>query len=389
MTTLRFSLLLLAGLATTGLHAQEAPPLQGKSTLVYIGTRTTGHAAKGIYLFRLQSAGTEVFQNVTLVPLGLAAEAVNPTFFEIDTKRRLLFAVNDVDQFEGKPVGAVSAFAIDDTGRLTLINQLASSGPAPCHLVLAADGKYLFVTNCGNGSLTVFPVAADGRLGMSTGEIAGTKATCVATDPAGQFIFLCEPANDRVAVFQIDAATGRLQPRGTVPAKAGAAPRQIAFRPDGQFAYVLNEKNSTIATFAYDAATGALKEVASVSTLPEYFDGPNTTHDLRVHITGKYLYASNIGHDSIVLFNIDKEKGTLTFVEEQGTGGRHPKEFGVQPSGGHMAISLPENNQVLASRIDETNGRLKPSGIFADVPSPASIRFLPPVGMAAPAPAEP
>ena len=110
-----------------------------------------------------------------------------------------------------------------------------------------------------------------------------------------------------------------------------------------------------------------------------FFDGANTAYDLHVHNTGKYLYASNVGHDSVVLFNIDKDKGTLTFVEEQGTGGRHPREFGVQASGGHMAISLPDTNQVLASRIDETNGRLKPSGIFADVPSAATIRFLPPV----------
>ena len=132
-----------------------------------------------------------------------------------------------------------------------------------------------------------------------------------------------------------------------------------------------------------------MKDIESVSTVPEDFDGPNTAHDLRVHNTGKYLYASNMGHDSVVLFNIDKAKGTLSYVEEQGTGGRHPKEFGMQPSGGHMAISLPETNQVLASRIDDTNGRLKPSGIFADVPSPASIRFLPPVGPAAPPPVEP
>ena len=380
--------LLLAGLAVTGASAQEAPPLQGTSTLVYVGTRTSDKG-KGIYLFRLQSAGTEVFQNVTLVPLGLAADTANPTFFEIDTKRRLLFAVNEIEQFDRKPVGAVSAFAIDDTGRLKLINQRATSGPAPCQLVIASEGKHIVVANCGNGSLAVLPIAADGQLGVVTGEVAGTKATCVASDPAGKFVFVCEPVNDRVLVFQIDGASGKLQPRPTIAAKAGAAPRQIAFRPDGQFAYVLNEKNSTVVTFAYDAEAGTLKEIGSVTTVPEYFDGPNTTYDLRVHNTGKYLYASNIGHDSIVLFNIDKDKGTLTFVEEQSTGGRHPKEFGLQTSGGHMAISLPENNHVWASRIDDTNGRLKPSGIFADVPSPASIRFLPPVGMAAPAPAEP
>lgn len=388
MINRRWVLALLAGLAATGAWAQEAPPLQGKSTLVYIGTRTSD-TAKGIYLFRLQSAGTDVFQNVTLVPLGLGAETPNPTFFEIDAKRRLLFAVNEIDQFEGKPGGAVSAFAIDDTGRLKLINQRASEGVAPCHLFIAPEGKHLVVVNCGDGSVAVLPVAVDGQLGSATGMIAGGKAACVSGDPAGKFVFVCEPANDRVLVFELDGATGKLQPRPSIRVKAGAAPRQIAFRPDAQFAYVLNQKNSTVTTFAYDAATGALKEVESASTVPEYFDGPSTAHDLRVHKSGKYLYASNMGHDSVVLFNIDKDKGTLTYVEEQGTGGRHPKEFGMQPSGGHMAIALPETNQVLASRIDETNGRLKPSGIFADVPSPASIRFLPPVGPAAPAPDEP
>jgi 6-phosphogluconolactonase len=191
---------------------------------------------------------------------------------------------------------------------------------------------------------------------------------------------VCEPSSDRVLAYQIEAATGKLQPRNSasIALKAGAAPRQMAFRPDALFVYVLNQKNSTVTTFSYDATTGATKEIDSVSTVPEYFDGANTAHDLRVHVTGKYLYASNRGHDSVVLFNIDKDKGTLTFVEEQGTGGRHPREFGVQPSGAHMAISLPETDQVLASRIDDTNGRLKPSGIFAEVPSPATIRFLPP-----------
>jgi 6-phosphogluconolactonase len=259
-----------------------------------------------------------------------------------------------------------------------LINQRASYGTSPCQLAIASEGKHLIVNNCGDGSIAVLPIAEDGRLGASTAMIAGAKVTCVATDPAGKFVFACEPSRDRVLVFQIDAATGKLDPRGTVAIKAGAAPRQIAFRPDAQFAYVLNQKNSTVTSFSYDAATGALKELESVPTTPEYFDGPNMTHDLRIHNTGKYLYVSNEGHDSVVLFNIDKDKGTLSYVEEQGTGGRGATEFGVQPSGGHMAISLPETNQVLASRIDETNGRLKPSGIFADVPAPATIRFLPP-----------
>ena len=387
--------LLLAGLAGTaaGAGAQETPPLQGKSTLVYIGTHTSANdKAKGIYFYRLQSAGTEVFQNVTLVPLGIAAETPNPTYFEIDVTRRLLFSVNELDQFDGKPGGAVSAFAIDDVGKLKLLNQRPSMGALPCELALAADGKQLVVVNCGDGTVSVFPVAADGQLGAASDVVKGVKAGCLSTDPAGRFVFVCEPSSDRVLAYQLDATAGKLKPGtpASISLKAGAAPRQLVFRPDGLFAYVLNQKNSTVTTFAYDATTGALKEIESVSTVPEYFDGPNTTHDLHVHNTGKYLYASNMGHDSVVLFNIDKDKGTLTYVEEQGTGGRHPREFGLQTTGGHMAISLPETNQVLASRIDETNGRLKPSGIFADVPAPAAIRFLPPAGgVATPTPTEP
>jgi 6-phosphogluconolactonase len=300
--------------------------------------------------------------------------------------------VNELEQFDGKPGGAVSAFAIDEAGKLELLNQRPSMGVSPCELVIAAEGTQAVVANCGDGTVAVLPVAADGHLGAASDVVKGAKAGCLSADPAGRFVFVCEPASDRVLAYQLDPAAGRLKPGSpaSISLKSGAAPRQMVFRPDGLFAYVLNQKHSTVTAFAYDAKTGALTELESVSTVPEYFDGANTAHDLHVHNTGKYLYASNMGHDSVVLFTIDKEKGTLTYVEEQGTGGRHPRQFGLQTTGGHMAISLPETNQVLASRIDETNGRLKPSGIFADVPAPTAIRFLAPAGGATtPTAAEP
>jgi len=356
------------------------PPIQGKDTLVYIGTR--GGKGKGIHLFRLQSAGTEVFQNVTLVPLGLAAETPNPTFFEIDLKRRLLFAVNEIDQFEGKPTGAMSAFSIQPTGKLALINQRSSMGVRPCHMSLDGEARNLLVSNCGDGSVAVLPIAADGKLGEATEIAKGMSATSVTLDRAGKFAFVCDPTADKVLRFSFDAQAGKLRP--TTPAfvemKAESAPRQLLFRPDGKFAYVLYEKTSTISVYSYDATTGALTEAQAVSTMPESYDGSNTAIELQVHHTGKWLYVSNTGHDSIVLFSVDGEKGTLSYVEEQGTGGRHARQFGIQPNSKHMAISLPDTNQVLASRIDEGNGRLKPSGIFAEIPSPAAVRFLPPVG---------
>jgi 6-phosphogluconolactonase len=228
----------------------------------------------------------------------------------------------------------------------------------------------------------VLPIAADGKLGEATDVVKGVSVASVTLDRAGKFAFVCDPATDKVMMLSFDAAQGKLGP--PTPAfkqiKVGSSPRQMLFRPDGKFAYVLNEKTSTINVFSYDAATGAMTEAQAISTVPESYEGSNAAIELQVHHTGKWLYVSNTGQDSIVLFNVDREKGMLSYVEEQGTGGRHARQFGLQPNSMHMAISLPDSNQVLASRIDADNGRLKPSGIFAETPAPAAIRFLPPAG---------
>jgi len=373
---------LLAALLSCAFVKSQSPdpPLQGKATLVYIGTSDA--KGKGIHLFRLQSAGDEVFQNVTLVPLGLAAETPYPTFFELDLKRRLLFTVNEIDQFDGKPTGAVSSFSISPTGKLALINQRPSKGVKPCHLALDGEARTLIVTNCGDGNLAVLPIAADGELGDATEVVKVASATSVTLDRTSKFAFVCDPASDKVMKFSLDAQAGKLSPASPafVQLKSGSSPRKMIFRPDGKFAYLLNEKTSTINVYSYDAVTGGLSDAQSVSTVPEFYDGSNTAIDLQTHHTGKWLYVSNTGHDSVVQLSVDGEKGSLTYVEEQGTGGRHARQFGIQPNSAHMAISLPDTNQVLASRIDSGNGRLKPSGIFAEMPSPAAVRFLPPAG---------
>ncbi len=356
-----------------------------KDTLVYIGAYAP-EKSKGIHLFRLQPQGTEVFQNVTLVPLGLAAETANPSFLEIDLKRRLLFAVNEVDEFESKPTGAVSAFSIDSaTGKLTLLNQRSSMGKSPCHLALDHQGRNLLVTNCGSGSVAVLPLAPDGRLGEPTDFVqhtrSGIHAQGVTIDPADRFVFISDAGSDKVMAYRFGTETGKLAPSepAFTAVAAGAGPRRLVFRPDGRFAYVLNERNSTIVAFAYDSEAGLLAELQTISTLPGYWDGVSSAADLQMHPSGKYLFASNDGHNSVVLFTIDPDEGTLSWVEEQGTGGVAPRHFGIEPAGGHLAISNQGSGTVLASRIDSGNGRLKPSGIFAEAPSPACVKFLPPV----------
>jgi len=363
-----------------------------KDTLVYVGTYTGGKG-RGIYLFRLQTENLEVPQNITLVPLGLAAEAVNPSFLELDLKRRLLFAVNEVDRFEGKPSGAVSAFSIDAaTGTLRLLNQRPSMGTGPCHLVLDKEGRNLLIANYGGGSVAVLRVGADGRLGETTAFVqhtgksvnptrqTGPHAHCVTLDSANRFAFVCDLGLDKVMTYRFDAAKGTLTPGAPAftPIKPGAGPRHMVFRPDGRFAYVVNEMNSTVTAFSYDPNAGVLNELQTVSTLPEHFDGANSGAEIAVYPSGKYLYVSNRGHNSVVLFGIDQAKGTLTYVEEQGTGGRQPRHFGIEPSARHLAIGNQGSDTVLVCRIDADNGRLQPSGVFASVPSPVCVMFLPP-----------
>jgi 6-phosphogluconolactonase len=240
--------------------------------------------------------------------------------------------------------------------------------------------------------VAVLPVDAEGRLGAPTSVVQhagksvnperqkGPHAHGMTVDPANRFAFACDLGLDKVLIYAFDADKGTLTPHDppSVSIKPGSGPRHMVFRPDGRFAYVVNELSSTITTFAYDAAAGALKEIQTVSTLPDYFDGPNTTAEIAMHPTGKWLYASNRGHNSVVLFRIDSENGTLAYVEEQGTGGKKPRHFGIEPSARHLAIANQDSDTVLAARIDAGNGRLKPSGVFASVAAPTCVIFLPP-----------
>jgi 6-phosphogluconolactonase len=363
-----------------------------EDTLVYVGTYT-GQKSKGIYLYKLKSTGLEDAQNPTLVPLGLAAEIASPSFLEIDPERRLLFAVNEMNELDGRRTGGVSAFSIDPTtGKLTLINQQASMGTGPCHLVLDRQRRNLLVANYGSGSAAVLPVGPDGRLGEASDveqhagssvnprRQEGPHAHCVTFDPAGRFLFVCDLGLDKVMIYRFDAEQGKLSPHDPAFAtlKPGAGPRHMAFRPDGRFAYVINELDSTITAFAYDAQAGKLTEVQTVSTLPPQFVGSNTTAEIAVHPNGKFVYGSNRGHDSVALFEIDEDAGTLTFVKEQSAGGKTPRHFGIDRQGEHLIIANQNTDTLLVCRIDGGNGRLMPSGVFVDSPSPVCVVFLEP-----------
>ena len=362
-------------------------------TLMFVGTYTGAKSkSQGIYAFRLQTSA-ENGSKVALVPLGLAAETPNPSFLEIDASRGLLFAVNETDSFEGKPTGAVSAFSIDRaTGKLTLINQRPSSGRGPCHLVLDKSGRFLLIANYGSGTVSVIPVAEDGRLGEPTSVVQhagssvnpqrqkGPHAHCMTLDAANRFVFACDLGLDKVLIYRFDQKAGTLTPH-EVPfaeVKPGAGPRHMVFRPDGRFAYVVNEMHSTVTVFEYHPVKGTLTYRQTQTTLPSgsTFDGTNSTAEIDVHPSGKYLYVSNRGHNSIAVFSIDPATGFLELLEAVPTGGRTPRHFTIDPTGRLLVVGNQNSDSVIVNRIDPATGRLGAPDVVGSVPAPVCVRFL-------------
>jgi len=361
------------------------PSADNGQLLVYIGTYT-GPKSQGIYACRLDRASG------AMTSLGVAAETVNPSFLAIHPNHRFLFTVSEVDSFGGKKVGAVSAFAIHpETGKLTLLNQQSSGGDGPCYLVVDKTGRDILVANYNGGSVEVLPIQPDGRLGEATALIQhkgssvdrqrqeGPHAHSINVDAADRFAFAADLGLDKVLVYRFDPAKGTLSPNDppSVSVKAGAGPRHFAFHPEGRYAYVINEMQSTVTAFSYDAGHGVLKELQTVSTLPSDFKDENSTAEVQVHPSGKFLYGSNRGHDSIVVFAIDPQRGTLRFVERQSTQGKTPRNFGIDPKGEYLLAANQDSDSVVVFRIDPKTGRLTPTGHSVKVPSPVCVKFLP------------
>lgn len=368
-----------------------AQPSQGKdgkgvkNMIVYIGTYSKG-GSKGIYVYELDATSGG------LRDTGQTAEAKNPSFVTLHPSGRYLYAVSEVGDVRGKPGGGISAFAIDEkSGGLTLLNQQSSKGGGPCHLAVDASGRLLTVANYGGGSIASLPIGEDGRLGEAasffqhTGSGANPQrqkaphAHSVTMDAGNRFAFACDLGLDKIFIHRLDGAKGQLIPNDVPFASVhpGAGPRHFAFHPSNRFGYVINELDSTITAFAYDSQRGELKEIQSLSTLPEGFNGKNSTADIHVHPYGKYLYGSNRGHDSIAIYSIDDATGRLTLVGHQSTQGRTPRNFAIDPTGAFLLAANQESNTIVIFRIDAKTGGLTPTGQTVDVPAPVCVKFRP------------
>jgi 6-phosphogluconolactonase len=270
-----------------------------------------------------------------------------------------------------------------------LLNELPSRGSAPCYVSFDRTGKYVLVANYGGGSLTVFPMLTDGRLGEASAFVQHTgssvrpeqksaHAHSIDLSADNRFAIAADLGMDEVVVYRFDANRGRLTPNQPrfAKLKPGAGPRHFTFHPNGRSAYVVNELDSTVTSFSYDRQSGTLRELQTISTLPKDFTRHNDDAEIHVHPNGRFLYASNRGHDSIAVFAIDGEKGTLTFLEAVPTQGKTPRYFGIDPTGTHLLAANQDSGTIVVFNIDPKSGRLTPTGQVLQVPSPVCLAFV-------------
>ncbi len=378
--------LLLAGVAPAQRRAADAPKDAAAERLwVYVGTYT-GKGSKGVYRFDFDLASGKLSNRE------LAGEAVNPSFLTIHPNRRFLYAVNEVASFGGKQAGAVTAFALDPHGgKLTRLNQQSSGGDGPCHLVVDQAGKHVLAVNYGGGSAVVLPILADGRLGEATDFVQhkgsgtnpkrqeGPHAHSINLDIPNRHAVVADLGLDQVLVYRFDEAKGKLSPNDPPFAALppGSGPRHFAFHPNGRNAYVINELNSTVTAFDYDARLGTLKIVQTLSTLPPGVKVTNYPAEVQVHPSGKFLYGSNRGHDSIAIFAIDPQTGKLRPVGHQAQGIKTPRNFGIDPTGKYLIVANQDGNSLVVFAIDQGTGELKPTGTVAEVPTPVCVKMMP------------
>jgi 6-phosphogluconolactonase len=351
-----------------------------KEVDLYVGTYTSPEGSRGIYHARFDPETGAISEPE------LAAEATNPSFLAIHPNGRTLYSVHETRD------GSVSAYAIGADRKLIHLNTQRTDGADPCHLTLDGKGRHLFVASYSTGNLATLPVRADGSLapwsGLMQNEGSGPNKDrqqgphmhAVYPTPDDRFVYACDLGTDEILTFRYDAERGTLTP--TEPragrAPAGGGPRHLALHPNGRFAYANNEMLNSVTVFARHPETGELRELHTIASLP---DGEPTagksTAEIVLHPSGKWLYVSNRGHDSIAAYTVG-EDGTLKLLEIESAGVRGPRSFALDPTGRWLVVAGQHTNDLTALRIDPASGALTPSGRKVSVKAPVCVVFAKP-----------
>lgn len=365
----------MVGCATSqpqGAAPPATPPAASSGPLVYVG----GYRPE-IHVFRLNVAAG------TLTPAGQMSGGENPSFLAFDPKGRFVFAANETNN------GRVTAFSVDrKSGGLTRINDVASGGASPAHLSTDHAGRFLLVANYAHalpGVVEVLPVGPDGKLGAPVDQAnlgQGVNPHQIQTSPDNKHVFVPCKGGPFVTQFRFDAETGHLDFNGhaRIRDKPKGGPRHLAFHPGGILAYGINELDSTVTAYQLNTQSGRLTEIQTISTLPEGFAGDNSTADIHVHPSGKFVYGSNRGHNSIVIFALDAE-GKMTLIGHETRTIKTPRNFHIDPTGTLLLVANQGADTVTVFRVFPDSGLLEQIGV--PVPAgkqPSFVGILPGTG---------
>jgi len=354
-------------------------PAVAEDMFVYFGS----HGARphnGFSLAHFDSVTGKLTEPVFL------EEAVAPAYFIIRPDGKRLYTCNS------SPGTSVSAYAIDPTtAKLTFLNQQPSGGGDPSYVSLDPSGGYLMVANYLGGSAAVFALRPDGSIGRRTAFVQHTGASLdpkdpkhahahsIHFDPSHRFALLADLGMDRIFVYRLNSKTGALTPSDPPFASVapGAGPRHTAFDPRGRYVYAINQTANSIVRFGWDSNHGVLTQFETVSTLPDDFKGANMGAEILMHPSGKFLYATNRGNDSVAVFSVDPDMGRLTPIQHISTHGKTPRNADFDPTGKWLLVSNQDSNNAVVFRIDQSTGQLTQNGDPVSVPAPFCERFLP------------
>jgi 6-phosphogluconolactonase (cycloisomerase 2 family) len=373
------------------------PAVAGQARFAYVGTYTREAPGGG-------GTATPVGISVYAVAPGSGAlslvqtvESDNPSFLALDPTQNVLYAVNEIDDFDGGGNGSVEAYTIDPTtGEITLINREDSGGSIPAHLAVDPTGSNVVVAHYVGGNFTVLPIRDDGGVDPVSDTVQNTGSGpnlerqeaphphAVVFDPAGGFAVTADLGIDTIQVFRLDTTTGQLEQVAEATVAPGAGPRHLAFSPDGNILYVINELDATVTVFPFDSATGQIgAEIQTISTVPEDFDGTKSTAEIAVHPSGQFVYGSNRGFpdstspvaDSIAGYSVDQTTGELTLIGHTTEDMDFPRNFAIDPTGTWVYVCNQQGDSIVQFLIDQATGDLNPTGEVTESPTPVCIVF--------------
>jgi len=383
LTTRREFVAAVGGLAVAHASSAGREATRARELLVHVGGYTERTSRPGVHQF-LMDAESGAWR-----PTGAFDVGAEPSFLAVHPRRPVLYAVNELTEYEGRPSGAVAAFSAAPGRVMPLGPRRATAGGAPCYVALDHTGRWVFVANYLGGNVAMFRVADDGALGDAAAVLqhtghgpdanrqAGPHAHCAIPDPTNRFLLAADLGADRIFVSRFDATKGTLVPAATafVATRPGAGPRHLAFHPNGRWLYVANELDLTLATYRWDASLG---ELTSLGAVPMLESPPATAAypaDVHVAPSGRFVYASVRGDDSLVVFEIDRTTGRPTPIQRTPTGGRWPRAFAVDPSGRFLFVANQRSNDIVRFDVDRETGSLRATGTRIEVPAPTCIRF--------------